>query len=271
MSPPEDTMPLNRKDILQMAAQDAGNYIADQFGRKRDIRKKGELDLVTEADETAERIVVDTILASFPDDGILAEEGGGREGANAFQWIVDPLDGTTNFAHGFPQFSVSIALANAGEVISGVVFDPFKDEWFEAHKGSGATLNGKPVMVGERSELSQSLGVTGFSYDRRERMDALLQRVRLILEHCQGLRRLGSAALDLAYIACGRFDVFLEDGLNAWDMAAGQLLVTEAGGAVSLLDGAPYDVHRGEIMAANQTLLPQALEKLVQPNLSPAS
>lgn len=253
-----------RRALLTEVSKEAGACLRRYFDTDVAVYKKqGELDLVTEADQNTERLIVDAITKTFPQDAIIAEEGGSKEGSGGFQWIIDPLDGTTNFAHTLPQFCVSIALAHQGEIVSGVVYDPIKEEYFEAHKGQGATLNGKPISVANRQELGEALGVTGFSYDRRTRMDELLDRARRILMHCQGFRRLGSAALDLAYIACGRYDVFLEDGLNAWDIAAGQLLVAEAGGVVSLLNGSPLDVHAGQVMAANPHLHPQALEHLV--------
>lgn len=252
-------MSMERKHCLLETARKAGACLKEHFNKGIAIRKKGALDLVTAADEAAEALVIEAISSAFPDDAIVAEESGSRDGTSGYQWIIDPLDGTTNFAHNFPQFAVSIAVAHEGAVILGVVFDPVKDEFFFAEKGRGAYLNDIKIGVNTREEIGDALGVTGFSYDRRQRMDELLGRARSILENCQGLRRLGSAALDLCYVACGRFDVFIEDGLNAWDIAAGQLLVTEAGGVVSLLDGSQLDVFRGEILASNKVLHPQAV------------
>jgi len=252
----------SRRDALKRLAREAGACLREHFGREADVRKKGELDLVTQADEAAEALVVAGIAAAFPHDSILAEEGSRRDGDSGWRWIIDPLDGTTNFAHRFPHFSVSIALERDGRVTDGIVYDPIKEEWFEAHAGEGATRNGEPIRVAARDDLGEALAVTGFSYDRRQRLPQLLNRVARMLSHCQGFRRLGSAALDLAYIACGRYDVFLEDGLNAWDIAAGQLLVAEAGGAVCLLDGSPLDLRRGQILATNPALRDQALAKL---------
>ena len=254
-----------RKELLQSAALEAGACIRDFFGRDLNIKKKGELDLVTQADEAAEQVIVDAIAAHFPGDGILAEEGSSREGKTGFHWIIDPLDGTTNFAHGFPHFSVSIGVAQNGRVRHGIVYDPVKQELFEAHEGEGARLNGKAIRVAGKTELGESLSVTGFSYDRRLRLPELLGRTERMLQHCQGFRRLGSAALDLAYIACGRFDIFLEDRLNPWDIAAGQLLVLEAGGAVCGFDGGPVDLAAGHILACNPSLAPKALAMLVGP------
>ena len=252
-----------RAQLMRSAGLEAGALLKEYFYSSVEIRKKGELDLVTMADEKAERLIVDAVVQAFPDDAIIAEEGSSKDGSSGYSWIIDPLDGTTNFAHRFPHFSVSIAVAKAGRVIHGLVYDPMKNERFEAHAGEGTTLNDQPISVGTREVLGEALAVTGFSYDRRERMDFLLERVRLLLNNCQGLRRLGSAALDLAYVASGRFDVFIEDGLNAWDMAAGQLLVTEAGGRVSLLNGETYDLNGGQVLATNSHLQALALKTLV--------
>lgn len=256
-------MVVQRRDLLEQISREAGACLRSFHVSGFEVRKKSELDLITVADETSEKIVVQALRQAFPEDAILAEEGSSCAGSSGYQWIIDPLDGTTNFTHGFPQFCVSIALAYQGQVISGAVFDPIKDEMFLAHRGEGASLNGKAIRIGAHTQLSECLVVTGFSYDRRQRLDELLDRVRRILTHCQGMRRLGSAALDLAYVACGRFDVYLEDGLHAWDIAAGQLIVCEAGGRVSMLDGSPYDLNGKEVMAANPSLLPLAREALV--------
>ncbi len=253
-----------RFKLMMELGHEAGERLMDFFERGFEVRKKGKLDLVTQADEAAEKFIVDGIIAHFPTDAILAEEGSSRFGDSGYKWIIDPLDGTTNFAHSFPHFSVSIALAKDEQIIAGLVYDPAKDEMFKAQLGQGATLNDSPLVIGDKKDIGESLGVTGFSYDRRERMDLLLDRVRKILDNCQGMRRLGSAALDLAYVAAGRFDVFVEDGLNAWDMAAGQLLVTEAGGKISLLNGGAWRMEGGEILATNQHLLPQALNSLTR-------
>lgn len=257
-----DFMNTLRKQCLLETARAAGACLKAHFNKGIQIRKKGTLDLVTAADEAAEALIIAAIQKDFPDDAIVAEESGSKSGSSGYQWIIDPLDGTTNFAHNFPQFAVSIAIAKDNLVVLGAVFDPIKDEFFFAEKEKGAYLNDHPIHVNDRQELVDALGVTGFSYDRRQRMDELLNRARNILENCQGLRRLGSAALDLCYTACGRFDIFIEDGLNAWDIAAGQLIVTEAGGVVSQLDGSSLDIFSGEILATNKDLQSQALAKL---------
>ena len=254
---------MDRNKLLETASRAAGDCLADYFGKDLTVRKKGRLDLVTEADEAAERLFVEAVTASFPDDAILAEESGRREGSSLWQWIVDPLDGTTNFAHGFPQFCVSAALAYAGELRAGIIYDPIKRELFRACLGEGATLNGEPIQVAARDDLEEALAVTGFSYDRRTRMAALLDRVARLLANCQGMRRLGSAALDLAYVACGRFDLFLEDGLNPWDIAAGTLIVREAGGVAVDFTGTGLELGKGQVLATNSALLRDALARLL--------
>jgi len=254
---------MERVDLLLEISERAGTCLATYFGREIEVRKKSRLDLVTEADEAAESLIVAAIQEAFPTDEILAEEGGRHAGTSGWQWIVDPLDGTTNFAHGFPQFCVSAALARDGVLEAGVIYDPIKRECFVGRKGQGATLNGEPIAVADKRELVEALAVTGFSYDRRERMDDLLDRVRRILNHCQGLRRLGSAALDMAYVACGRFDLFLEDGLNAWDVAAGTLIVREAGGRVCDFSGDGPDFRNGQIIAGNAHLIAPARDHLL--------
>ncbi|MDJ0835958.1 MAG: inositol monophosphatase family protein [Acidobacteriota bacterium] len=255
---------MDRRELLATVSLEAGTVLAEHFGKGVHIDKKGELDLVTVADKEAERLIVDAVTTYFPSDAVIAEEGGRREGNSGWQWIIDPLDGTTNFAHNFPHFSVSMALARDGEVVAGVVYDPIKEEFFTAHKGEGATLNRQPLSVGNCSRIGDALAVTGFSYDRRKRMGQMLDRVEHILSNCQGLRRLGSAALDLAYVAAGRFDLFYEDGLNSWDIAAGSLLVTEAGGRAVDFGARTLDLHAGQIIACNADLLPQ-VEQLLLP------
>ena len=251
-----------RYEFAMTVAREAGAVLRKYFGKRLDIRKKGKLDLVTQADMEAEQLVTQRIVEAFGDDGILGEEGSQRQGVSGYHWVIDPLDGTTNFAHQLPQFCVSIGLEYQGQVIAGVLYDPIKEELFDARSGGGARLNGQPIQVGGRSSLNEALVVTGYSYDRRERIDQLLDRTRRILLNAQGLRRLGSAALDLAYVACGRFDVFIEDGLSAWDIAAGQLLVQEAGGTVSNLAGEPLDIRGGSVLACNGALRPAALQHL---------
>jgi len=252
-----------RRDVLRQAAKAAGDCLRGYYGKSFQVSHKGEINLVTQADRAAEEVVLKAIATAFPHDHVVAEESGRRPGTNAWQWIIDPLDGTTNFASGLPHFAVSIGLVRDGEVLSGVVYDPIKDDWFEATRGEGAFLNGQPIKVSDQSVLGQALTATGFPYDRRERMPELLKRVEKILMKTRGLRRLGAAALDLAYVACGRLDIFLEDGLNSWDIAAGLLLVKEAGGEVLQFNGDSVSLVQGEVVAGNSRLSRQALERLI--------
>ena len=261
----ETLMPPSRGTVLQKVAREAGACLRHFFRKDLHIRKKSELDLVTLADETAEKLVLNGIREFYPEDAVIAEESGNHKGSSHFQWIIDPLDGTTNFAHGFPHFAVSIALLEEGRVIEGVVYDPVKEEYFHGRLGHGASLNGAPIRVGGCQTLADALAVTGFSYDRRQRLPELLDRVRRMLSHCRGFRRLGSAALDLAYVACGRFDLYLEDGLHPWDIAAGRLLVTEAGGYIADFSGGPLDPFACEVVAANLHLKDQLFRELLLP------
>lgn len=254
---------MSRIELLKKVSRKAGDCLSEYFGTELEIRMKGELDLVTQADEAAESLIVSAITTHYPDDEILAEEGGGKTGSSGWKWIIDPLDGTTNFAHGLPHFAVSAALAKDGVLEAGIINDPMKNQLFAATRGKGATLNGVPIRVGSRTRLSESLSATGFSYDRRERMPVLLERVSNLLNHCQGMRRFGSAALDLAYVACGRFDLFIEDGLNAWDVAAGVLLVEEAGGFTCDFSASGTDLDKGQIVACNQALKDQVIAHLL--------
>lgn len=235
-------------------ARDAGLILSERLGRKNlEVKNKGVIDLVTEADLAAERFIIERIQTHYPRHAILAEESGATvsvERASAFKWIIDPLDGTTNYAHGYPCFCVSIALERDGRIVLGVIYDPVKDEMFAAERGEGATLNGRRMRVSEVYELNRAMVCTGFPYDVRDRGDFARHFANFIM-HAQAIRRDGSAALDLAYIACGRFDGFFEEGLRPWDVAAGVLLVEEAGGRVSHYNGQPFDVYTPPILASN--------------------
>jgi len=245
--------------VMEELALKAGECLRSFFGKDLMVNLKGEIDLVTEADREAERLIISGILSSFPQDGILAEESGGKQGENPWLWIVDPLDGTTNFASGLPHFSVSIGVKRHEEMVGGVVSDPMKNEFFMAVKGKGAFLNGKQIKVRQERVLENALTATGFPYNRRQRMEILLARVNKILLETRGLRRLGSAALDLAYVASGRLDLFIEDGLNAWDIAAGILLVKEAGGEVIDFLGSANSLANGQVIAGNGRLAQSAM------------
>lgn len=235
-------------------ARDAGHILTERMGRKSlEVKNKGVIDLVTEADLAAERFIIERIQTHYPRHAVLAEESGATvsvERASEFKWIIDPLDGTTNYAHGYPCFCVSIALERAGSIVLGVVYDPVKDEMFAAERNEGATLNGRRIRVSEVEDLNRAMVCTGFPYDVRDRGDFARHFAHFIM-HAQAIRRDGSAALDLAYVACGRFDGFFEEGLRPWDVAAGVLLLEEAGGRVSHYNGQPFDIYTPPILASN--------------------
>jgi len=209
---------------------------------------------VTEADKEAEAAIIASIRRAFPEHAILAEESGASEQKSEHRWIIDPLDGTTNFAHGFPAFCVSIAYEHRGRVQYGVVFDALHKDLFTARRGKGAQLNGQPIHVSKAKTLATSLLATGFAYDRRERRRFYLAFWEDMMTRVEGVRRAGSAALDLASVACGRLDGFWEFGLKPWDVAAGSLLVTEAGGTVTNMDGTPLDIAGAQILATNKLI-----------------
>src|SRR5213082_2691803 len=242
------------KDYLQPAveiAQEAGKILMEEFSRPLDIRYKGdEVDIVTQADKRSEQFIVSRINEYFPGHAITAEEGTGQDTASEYRWHVDPLDGTTNFAHGYPCFSVSIALAHSDKVVAGVVYNPIYEELFAAARGDGATLNGKKISVSKVPSLATSLLCTGFPVHKRKASPNIHYYYDFTLRS-HGVRRDGSAALDLASVACGRFDGFWEFGLHAWDTAAGVLLVREAGGVVTTFSGQPYRPGDYETLASN--------------------
>ncbi len=241
------------KNYLEAAieiAQEAGKILREEFDRPPSIAYKGEADLVTQADKRSERCIVDRLNQYFPEHGIVAEEGTGRDTASEFRWHVDPLDGTTNFAHKYPCFSVSIALSQGNSIIAGVVFNPYYNELFAAARGEGATLNGKPIHVSKIDTLAASLLCTGFPAHKRVASPNIHYYWDFTLRS-HGVRRDGSAALDLAGVAAGRFEAFWEFGLNKWDVAAGILLIEEAGGEVSDFAGQPYQLGGPMILATN--------------------
>ncbi|MDT7543065.1 MAG: monophosphatase [Acidobacteriota bacterium] len=246
-------------------ARDAGRVLAEKFGRALQVSNKGDIDLVTEADVAAEQLIVERIRSHYPRHAILAEESGESARADQpseYKWIVDPLDGTTNYAHGYPCFCVSIALEHDGEIIVGVVYDPTRDELFAAERGEGATLNGRRIRVSDTDDLNRALVCTGFPYDVRDRGD-FARHFRNFIMHSQGVRRDGSAALDLAYVAAGRFEGFWEEGLRAWDVAAGKFLIEEAGGRVSRYDGSEFSVYQAPILASN-ALIHEAMMRVLR-------
>jgi myo-inositol-1(or 4)-monophosphatase len=232
-------------------AREAGAILRREFDRPKQISYKGEVDIVTESDRRSEALIVGRLRKLFPDHGIIAEEGGTGAAAGAkYVWHVDPLDGTTNFAHSYPCFAVSMGLAEDGESIAGVVFNPVADELFTAARGEGARLNGKPIHVSPVDTLAHSLVATGFPTHHRKRSANMNYYWEFTLRS-HGVRRDGSAALDLCSVACGRFDAYWEFGLNSWDTAAGVLLVSEAGGKVTDITGGPYRLGGPQLLSTN--------------------
>jgi myo-inositol-1(or 4)-monophosphatase len=255
-------------EVALSAARSAGELLRAGFGAEHDITYKGEVDLVTEIDEEAERVIREELLGAFPTYGMLAEEGGVLAGEEDGRWIVDPLDGTTNFAHGLPIFCVSIGLERADEVVLGVVHDSMREEKYVAERGGGASLNGEPIKVSDTEELIGALIATGFPHDRTEMPEALdlFGRFAAI---SRGMRRLGSTALDLCYVASGRLDGYYERGIWAWDIAAGSLILEEAGGKVTNYRGGKLNLADREIAASNGRLH-SAMTKLMGENNRPA-
>jgi myo-inositol-1(or 4)-monophosphatase len=237
-------------EVAVDTAIEAGGILLSEFDRPVKISYKGEVDLVTQADKRSEEAIVGRLRTYFPEHAIIAEEGSGQEGDARHRWIVDPLDGTTNFAHGYPCFAVSIGFEEAGELLAGVIYQPITKELFTASRGEGAYLNEKPIRVSNVDRLSTSLLATGFPSTKRARNPNIHFYWNFTLRS-HGVRRDGSAALDLACVACGRFDGFWEFGLHPWDTAAGALLVREAGGVVTTFSGDPYRPGDYETLASN--------------------
>lgn len=245
------------------AAVAAGKFLKQNVGKVRDIQVKAgqEKNLVTEIDKRAEAMIIESLRQHFPKHDILAEESGTEHGSTSpYKWVIDPLDGTTNFTHGFPVFCVSIGLEHNGELVVGVIYDPNFDELFTAEKGRGAFLNGKKMTVSKTTNLAQSLLVTGFPYNITENPNQTVERFVRFLYKAQAVRRMGSAAIDLAYTAAGRYDGFWEGMLNPWDMAAGVLLVEEAGGKVTGFNGGPVSIYEKHIVATNGLVHQEMLE-----------
>lgn len=242
-------------------AREAGALIIELAAGRPEVRHKGPIDIVTSADLRSEELIREKISSLFPDHGILAEEGGGIEDSDIL-WVIDPIDGTTNYAHGFPVFAVSIGIMLNGEPVAGVVYDPNLKEMFSAVKGRGATLNGRPIAVSSVDDLDSALLATGFPYSLREAPEPILADFSRILLKCQGVRRAGAATIDLCNLACGRIDAFWERGLKPWDTAAAGLIVTESGGTLSKYDDSDFD-HFFPQMAASNGLLHKKLLKLL--------
>ncbi len=246
-------------EVAVAAAEAVGEMLRDGFGQQQDVRFKGEVDIVTKADENAEQAIKEVLQETFPNHGMLAEEGGETQGEGGIRWIVDPLDGTTNYAHGLPLFCTSIALERDGEVVLGVVYDPMANEIYTAERGRGATLNGESIGVSDIDEPIRALLATGFPYDRDD-MPTALDLFGQFAMHTQSMRRLGSAALDLCYVAAGRLDGYYERGVKAWDIAASALILREAGGKVSDYRGDELDLKIGEVVASNSRLHPDLVD-----------
>ena len=244
------------------AAQEAGRMLRENLASSREIRYKGEVDLVTNFDSRSQQMIFDRLAESFPDHDFVAEEGLDREKGNEFRWIFDPLDGTTNFAHRFPFFSVSIALEFEGQIVCGVVYDAMREETFSGIRKKGAFLNGSRIEVSTISELDKSLLATGFPYDLRESDENNIAHFNNFVTRAQAIRRCGSAALDLCYVACGRFDGFWELKLKPWDVAAASLIVQEAGGRLSDFSNREFSINRPETLGTNGLIHQQMMDVL---------
>jgi len=245
------------------AARRAGNIIMRHLDRLEGltVESKGRKDFVSEVDRMAEAAIIQVLRQAYPDHAILAEESGQQSG-NDYLWIIDPLDGTTNFLHGYPQFGVSIALQHKGRLEQAVVFDPHKNELFTASRGQGAQLNARRIRVSRIHDLEYALLGTGFPFKSQQHLETWIDTLRDLLTQSSGIRRAGSACLDLAHVACGRFEGFWEFGLSPWDMAAGALLIEEAGGLVGDLAGGQDYLRSGNIVAGNPKIYPEILRRI---------
>jgi myo-inositol-1(or 4)-monophosphatase len=253
-------------ELAIRAAREAGELLRSNFGRRIDVSYKGPIDLVTQVDTASERLIKELITTYFPRHAVLGEEfgasGGGPEAE--YRWIIDPLDGTTNYAHGYPHFCVSIGLERQREPLLGVVYDPTRDELFVAERGAGATLNGRSIRASTTPSLEKALLCTGFPYDYSRRYFTNLRYFRDFSLASQGVRRDGAAALDLCYVACGRFDGFWEAGLSPWDAAAAAVVIAEAGGRVTSYGNEAFDPFRSECVASNALIHEEMLAVLAQ-------
>ena len=246
-------------EIAEKAAREAGDIHLKNLGNVKEIEFKAKNSLVTEVDRLSEELIISIIKNNFPTHDIFAEESGKHVTDSDYLWLVDPLDGTTNYAHAYPFFSVSIALEIKGVLEVGLVYDPVKNEIFTARRGEGAYLNGAPIHVSDTARMDESHLCTGFVHENDQMVEENLRHFSNFIRRAQAVRRDGSAALDLCYVACGRFDGFWELGLNPWDTAAGVLIVQEAGGSVSLFSGAEYSIYIKEILATNNKIQDQMM------------
>ena len=245
------------------AARKAGSIInRASLDGGLNIRAKRANDFVTQVDQAAEQAIIEVVKKAYPDHGFLAEESGASEGKTDYVWIIDPLDGTTNFLHGFPQYCVSIALAHKGVVTQGVIYDPVRNDLFTATRGRGAFLNDRRIRVSRRAHLREALVGTGFPFRDGSYLDTYMQMMKVMIQQTAGLRRPGAAALDLAYVAAGFYDGFFEIGLNAWDVAAGSLLVLEAGGLIGDFAGEGDYLHGGQVIAATPKVFAEIVQTL---------
>jgi myo-inositol-1(or 4)-monophosphatase len=251
------------------AALEAGKFLKQSIGKIKTVETKlgQETNLVTEIDKKSEELIIGMIRKEHPDHDFLAEESGSHDRKSEYRWIIDPLDGTLNFTHGVPMYSVSIAVEHRGEIIAGVIYEPNLEDLFTAEKGKGAFLNQKPIHVSKVDRLIESMLVTGFPYTIRDNPDNAVQHFVNMLMKAQGIRRLGSAAVDLSYVACGRFEGFWEVSLSPWDMAAGVLLVQEAGGRFTDFRGSPSSVYNKQVLATNG-LVHDALVEILKQGIS---
>lgn len=247
---------------MQALAREAGAVLMSYFGKVA-IEYKGDADLVTQADRSSEKLIVASIRRQWPHHDLIGEEGSRTETGSDYRWYVDPLDGTTNFAHGYPVFCVSMGLEFKGELLAGVVYDPTRDEMFAVAQGSGAQLNGRAIRVSKTARLKESLLATGFPSHKRHK-NPNINFYHQITLRSHGVRRAGSAALDLCYVACGRYDGFWEFNLNSWDTAAGVLLVKEAGGTVTNFSGGPFSIDSRQVLATNGVLHPEILHEFAE-------
>lgn len=239
------------RKVAVEAAVKAGTFVRKNVGRVKKVHYKGEINVVTDIDKKAEALIVSTIRRHYPEHDFLAEEGTYPEKYSDYTWVIDPLDGTTNFLHSFPFYCVSVALAYKGRILAGAVYDPTREELFFAEKGKGAFLNKKRIHVSKIRNMKKALLATGFAYDIREAANNNIDNFEKFLKSAQAVRRAGSAAIDMCYVACGRFDGFWEMGLHPWDTAAALLITEEAGGKVTRMDGTKYNIHDTDTLASN--------------------
>ncbi len=253
---------MNYLEVAEETAREAAKVLLENLGKVKEIEFKAKNSLVTEVDKLSEKIIISNIKKNFPTHDIFAEESGKDLSDSDYLWLIDPIDGTTNYAHAYPFFSISIALEVKGEVIAGLVYDPVKDEMFTAEKGKGAFLNGESISVSKSDEIKHSHVCTGFMHEVNWMVEANIRHFGNFIRRARAVRRDGSAALDLCYVACGRFDGFWELGLNPWDTAAAVLIVKEAGGHLCKFNGDAYSIYDKEILATNSIIDEQMMEIL---------